>query len=524
MARKRLVANLSFTVTEPDGQERQEDETLRKFPTQPEAEAYAETHGGAVVRHGAQKDFIETDYRYSAYIGGVGSGKTFAGVLRGILMNQQPKPPEMLYGPRGMICTATYAKMRDVVLPRFFEMVNGTGLMDVERDFSKSENKAIFRKNNAEILFRSLDNPGSIMGVELSWFFIDEGKDVTRLSWDNLVSRLRQPGYEHKGWVCSTPEGFDWMWELFHDESTNKLPNCRWFNAPTQENAEHLDQDYLDDLEVSFSGDWYRQMVRGEFVGLLRGAVFPHWDQNKHAVAVEYDPNLPLYSFWDFGIGDPGVCEFAQIDHAPVELPDGRTQYVKTLRFLDLVEAKEWTAADWARNFHRWCDLNVEGRRPELNIGDPTGRHRTPGSGTSMMDDLAACGVTVIAAPKKPIDYGVRILDNMMAGDRVLVDKDKCARLSNAFTTHRWKLDESGTKVGEKPIHNWTSHLCDPARYGASQLLSFYPALSEKPKPQGFNPAQLGYLLDQYDAKPEHWIGEGEQHIDFIPVALGPKN
>ena len=40
--------------------------------------------------------------------------------------------------------------------------------------------------------------------------------------------RLRQQEYNHAGWVCSTPNGFDWMFDFFHPDSPNqsKFPSC----------------------------------------------------------------------------------------------------------------------------------------------------------------------------------------------------------------------------------------------------------------------------------------------------------
>src|SRR3990172_4913087 len=46
--------------------------------------------GVEVVRYGAQKDFVNNTSRASAYIGGLGSGKTFAGIARGLKFSQQP--------------------------------------------------------------------------------------------------------------------------------------------------------------------------------------------------------------------------------------------------------------------------------------------------------------------------------------------------------------------------------------------------------------------------------------------------
>jgi hypothetical protein len=473
------------------------------------------------LNEGGQKDFVTTPYRYSGYFGGIGAGKTFSGIARGLNLSQQPKVPGSLYGPRGMITAVNYPNLMDAVLPQFFDIIEGTDLLvSYER-----QRKIAHLKNGAEIYFRSLDDPNNIRGVELAWFFIDEGRNVDRRSWDILVGRLRQKGYEHQGWVCSTPNGWDWMWQLFHDDSPDKLDSAKWYGASTMDNKSNLPEGYTEDLATAYNGDWYRQEVLGEFVGLMAGAVYPHWRPGEYAVELAYDPTLPLYSFWDFGIGDLGVCLFAQIDHVEYPAEDGRTLYKKRLKFLDAIEAKDWTAADWAQAWHKWLDLNTGGRKPNMNVGDPAGRQRQMASGTSVMDALAAEGVTVIPAPKKPQDYAIRILDNMMAGDLVLVDQGKCSRLSAAFATHHWKVDDNGNRIGTSAIHDWTSHFSDAARYGATSLLSYFPTLSDKPEAQAFESNQMGYLLDQIDNPETGWIGddlEGEKPLLWTPTVLVP--
>ena len=400
-----------------------------------------------------------------------------------------------MYGPRGVVAAINYPVLQDVVLPQFFEMVEDTGLLD---QYHKQEKRAKLT-NGAEILFRSMDKPDWIRGVELSWFFIDEGRHLTRSAWDILVGRLRQKGYTHSGWVCSTPNGYDWMYDLFHDNSDLRLENAHWFGAPTRENSRNLDEDYMADLENNFHGRWYEQEVLGHFVGVMSGAVFPQWDPAIHTRDVKYDPKLPLYSFWDFGIGDLGVVLFAQIDHEEHRLPSGGIEYSKVLKFIGVLEGKDRNAADWAREWKNWLDRNTGGRRPNMNIGDPAGRARQTATGTSVIEALTAEGVPMVPAPKKPPDYSIRILANMMAGDKVLVDRETCSVLSRALSGYHFKVDDAGNKTGTMPIHDWTSHYADAARYGAAQLLSYYPSRSSAPARPRPGPGTMGYVIGQIE-------------------------
>lgn len=471
-----------------------------------------------VLNEGSQRDFVTNDSRYSAYIGGLGSGKTFAGIARGLRFAQQTKPKGALYGARGLVGAINYPVLNRVVLPQFWEMVEGT---DLVADWRASEKKATL-KNGAEIIFASLDDADKIRGIEISWFFIDEGRHLTRAAWDVLVGRLRQRGFDHGGWVCSTPNGYDWMYQLFHDESPDRLDSCKWYGASTYANKKHLPAEYIKDLERSYEGKFFDQEVLGEFVGLMQGAVFPEFDVTDHVVPLAYDANLPLYSWWDFGIGDAGVCLWVQLAWREKELPGGEVEFVPEVRLLDFLEAKDWNATEWAAAWHEWRRLNVMGRMPTSSWGDPAGKQRSMSDGKSVIDALRVRGVPVNPAPKKPKHDGIMLLRNLMAGGRVLVnDTPKCRRLAQALATNKWPTDENGNKVGSQPVHDWTSHFCDAAQFGATALLTHNPKRAQRPKEQ-VPYGSMAHIVQQIlKPNPDTWLGPQEpKTIEWAPREL----
>ena len=489
-----------------------------------------------VLNAGAQENFVFNTHRASAFVGGLGSGKTYALNARGLILSQQPKVG--FWGPRGCLAAINYPVLKDVVLPQFLEMVDGSGLL---LDYKKNEKKALMVPTNpdtgqpdrrlvkangegaSEILFRSLDQPNWMRGLELSWFGIDEGRHIDGEAWNVLYGRLRQKGYLHRGFVCSTPNGFDWMWSKFHPDSKRRVKDAEWYGAPTFDNTANLPSEYIDSLLATYEGRFLRQEVYGEFVGVVDGAVFFEWDMRKHVKPVTYNPDLPLYSFWDFGMGDLGVCIFAQVDWVRVR-PHGATNDVEVpfLTILDSLEASDRTSEQWAQEYKRFTHAHY-GREPQLNICDPAGRQRSISTGRSIVQDLAAYGVRVSPAPKKPIDYAITILNNMMAGDRVTVS-DGADRVAAAFASHKWPVDSTGTKTGANPVHDWTSHFCDAVRYGVTSLL-YHGSRKVASAPKGdFAPDQWGYIQKQMLAPdPVQYLGAEDQdiEIDWQPSSLG---
>lgn len=488
-----------------------------------------------LLNAGAQQNFVFNDHRASAFVGGLGSGKTYALNARGLVLAQQPKVG--FWGPRGCLAAINYPVLKDVVLPQFLEMVDGTNML---LDYKKNEKKALLvpcgpngvpdrslvRKNGegaSEILFRSLDQPNWMRGLELSWFGIDEGRHIDGEAWDVMYGRLRQKGYKHRGFVCSTPNGYDWMWTKFHPDSQKRVADAQWYGAPTFDNKGNLPDEYIDSLLATYQGRFLRQEVYGEFVGVVDGAVFFEWDMRKHVRKVEYNPDLPLYSFWDFGMGDLGVVVFGQVQWVKVK-PPGATAEVEVpfLYILDAMESTDRTSEVWAEEFKRFTHSHY-GREPQLNICDPAGRQRNISTGRSIVQDLAAYGLRVSPAPKKPVDYAIRILNNMMAGDRVMVDEG-ADRMAAAFASHKWPVDSSGTKTGANPVHDWTSHFCDAVRYGVTSLLHHGSRKLVAPEAAGYDRDQWGYIMQQMvQDDPPAWLGaeDYEPEIDWQPAELG---
>lgn len=469
---------------------------------------------------GAQKEFVEADDLYSAYIGGLGSGKTFGLLARGLRFGLQPK--QSYAGPRGIIAAESYPVLNDVIVPQFAELYEDLQLGNWEKNYRRQERK-LHLPNDGEVLFRSLDSPDRMRGVELAWFGIDEGRNVKADSWKILAGRLRQPKYKRAGFVASTPAGYDWMYDTFHPDSDNVWENARWYNAPTRENR-RLPEEYMQALETSYSGKWYEQEVLGRFIGVMEGAVFPDYDERVHTLpGLGYDPSLPLYSFWDFGIGDLGVCLFAQLAYREERAPDGKAIKLPVLKFIKEIAAKDWPTAAWVTAWKSYCRDELPGVMPKRSFGDPAGRKRNEVTGTSVIEELNAAGVPILAAPKKPQDYSIRILGNMIAANRVEVSAEGCPQLSRAFVSHHWSIRD-GVRAGDKAVHDWSSHYIDAARYGAASLVSFFPRAGEEDIDDAvFTPQMYGFVFQQLvkQTDRQEWLGRpAKARPSFEPAAL----
>jgi len=197
----------------------------------------------------AQQAFLDSTARFSFYVGGVGAGKTTAGALRALAYALNHP------GALGLIGAPTYPMLRDATQRTFFALLPE----ELKYSYHKVEGHLTL-ENGSEILFRSLDQPDRVRGLNLAWFWLDEAPLCGYYAWQILKGRLRQEGYETAGWATGTPKGRD---GFARDFELHPRPAHALYRAATSANAAHLPGDYIEDLGLS--GALYDQEVLGLF-------------------------------------------------------------------------------------------------------------------------------------------------------------------------------------------------------------------------------------------------------------------
>ena len=108
--------------------------------------------------------------RFSAFIAGIGSGKSYAGAVKGLVTATRT-------GGLGLIIAPTYPMLRDATL-RTFQLVAGAAITE----YRKSEMIATLR-GGLEVMFRSADNPDSLRGEGLDLAILDECAFMQVSAW-----------------------------------------------------------------------------------------------------------------------------------------------------------------------------------------------------------------------------------------------------------------------------------------------------------------------------------------------------
>lgn len=209
--------------------------------------------------HPKQWQFSNSNALYRAFLGGRGSGKSFAGAYD-LLKRAKRNCTYTVVGP-------TSGQLHDSSLQTFRKLAWELGLW---KDWSASTQTA-FLTTGATIRFRSADNPERLRGPDLSGCWLDEGSLMDREALEICQACLREHGKQ--GWLsCTfTAKGLShWTYELFG----SLRPNTEVFTSHTGENP-FLPKDFEEQLREQWgSTPFARQELEGAFVA-LEGAEWP---------------------------------------------------------------------------------------------------------------------------------------------------------------------------------------------------------------------------------------------------------
>ncbi len=408
---------------------------------------------------GHQKKFVHSKTRFTALIGGVRSGKTYAGAVKGI--------ERALFLPTiGAAVAPTAAMARDVLVPQYAELLG-------ER-IAKwlSSNMEMTLRNGSKILFRSADNPDRLMGLTLDWFHLDEAAQLPKRVWETLVNRTISTG--GPGFLTTTPRGRNWVFDLVQDWEHD--PDAKIIIAKTSDNPQISSAD-IARARRQLDPKYFRQQYEASFEssGL---AVYDDFSPETHVLKPRWEihPDWPVYIALDLGWTHPTAILWAQLS------PDGEWIFFDELvqshlRLNKVAGAILGEPVDIGGETFR---AKVPYSRIERVVCGIEGRQsRQEAGGESAVRILANAGVTRVGVYSGSIVDGIHaVRSKLLSADGVVNLKISpvCRRLIDDFQGYNYPSDTDGSAIGELPdkdgVHD---HTMDALRY----LVDFVTPLAE---------------------------------------------
>lgn len=223
--------------------------------------------------------------------------------------------------------------------------------------------------------------------------------------------------------------------------------------------------------------EWYRQECTRRtpvevaqeldisYENSVKGRVYENFSYEDNVLAnLSYDPTLPLYCSWDFGIADPTAIIWLQKD------PETEAVYIidyfekaneEISFFVPLVTGE---IPDGSPHKYSQEEMNIIRRhekweKPVKHFGDPTGGNRTQVTGSSVTRTLREAGIFVITNYKK-FKLTARYSDTWKLIQRLYVS-DACTEFCDVIISARWNVpedEEANLSKNIEPNHDWTSH------------------------------------------------------------------
>jgi len=375
---------------------------------------------------------------FTAYIGGFGSGKTHSLAVQALR--------ECTRGPGlGLIGASTYRMLEDTTQRKFFELCPESWI----RTFHRSDSR-VTMKNGMEILFRSLENPDRLLGLELSWFGLDEIGIVPLDTFRMLQGRLRRKNSSRHGFAVGNPAGpTHWTYDYFVTLAKKHPETYTLIQATTYENT-FLPRDYVREMEISFDkkSRYYRRFVLGEFVA-FEGAYWPDFNLEVfpagHVCTRDQIPEIldmrsPLLHcgrVLDFGFEHPFVHMWFITDNERIVFYD--EYYARHMT----IKEHCWTIMQHNRAHYAEHNITV----PGWAWTDHDAQCRAEISACEM-NDGTPIGFECNLADKSVME-GILLVQTLIGQNRLFITQD-CTNALKEVPAYRAKAQEKSQK--EEPI------------------------------------------------------------------------
>lgn len=279
-----------------------------------------------------QFEFISHPKKFSAFVGGYRSGKTFVGCVR-LCINalENPGIPQGYFAP-------TYPQIADIFYDTMPVVAEAFGLF---ADIVPSKKRVYLRDNRGRclstIVCKSMEHPHRIVGFNIAHALVDEIDCMpikkADSAWKKIIARMSTvwPGRDMNTIdVTTTPEGFNWVYRKFVKElasNPSQRPLYGIVHASTRQNAKNLPKDYIKSLRESYPANLVDAYIDGLFVNLTSGSVYPSFCRKQNHTDATIRPGEQLHIGIDFNINRMAATIHVIRDGLPMLLEEATSLF-----------------------------------------------------------------------------------------------------------------------------------------------------------------------------------------------------
>lgn len=236
----------------------------------------------------------------SCYQGGVGSGKTYCGSLKGLFLAL--KYP----GIKGFVGASTQDLIDNTTKVQYIDHLENIGMKEGVHYWWEDRKTKLCFINGSLIYFKTLSNPDQFRSYNLGFVEFEEGSLIDEGAFIILLTRLRQPvrqewdkHFHYTFFIHSNPGGMrGWIYKRFINPKTRE-PSYRYVTASTRENI-YLHSGYIEIMEQAFSKDQVQELVEGKDLDYDNTVAFPDFNEFNIRDNIKFNPKEELILTCDF--------------------------------------------------------------------------------------------------------------------------------------------------------------------------------------------------------------------------------
>lgn len=171
----------------------------------------------------------------------------------------------------------------------------------------------------ATVEVRSAEHPESLVGEGLDWVIMAEAAKLKLSHWEKYI-RPTLSDKRGSALFVSTPEGFNWFYELYQRGQAQDHPDWWSLKSPTWDNTIVFpggrDDPEILEVKNTLAPEVFDQEYGAEFTSFA-GRIYSEFDEEYHVIDnYNFNPDWPNYLSFDFGFRNPFVCLNIQVDPA----------------------------------------------------------------------------------------------------------------------------------------------------------------------------------------------------------------
>lgn len=351
-----------------------------------------------------QWEAVHSKHKFTLLLGGIGSGKSYAGSPW--IMKMVSEYPNSL----GLITANTFGQLQKATLASVFRNLTDWGV-----SFSYNQQKSLLTVDHRKQFYcLGLDSFDNHRGIEVGEWWGDEVAYNKKEAFEVISGRLRDGRGPLSALFTTTPKGFNWLYDYFHPSGELHNPDLyRYIQAKSVENK-HLPEGYLESLSSQYDEKLAQQELEGEFVSITQGQAYYAFDRDRHVKEFER-MGYPMYSGNDFNI-DPMSCVIGFVDHQRI--------YIWDERFL-----RNTDTYGLARELKAYPGITI--------VPDSTAKNRKT-SGKSDLQILKDEGFNILPTRNPYVTDRVNNINRLFDQDRIWIHP-RCKKLINDLEKVCWR-------------------------------------------------------------------------------------